>query len=83
MRLAIIIGANPQLYKNTAPTIVKAGTWKVIGQGVVDSEITLQNGSAQYLIGDTFTLEYTSPLCADFKVRGSEKVISLLVEKVK
>ena len=70
------------MYSKAAPTMLRAGTWKVVGQNFVDSKVVVNNGSAQHFLGDTFTLETISPLQADFTVRGSEKAISVLVEKV-
>lgn len=82
MRLAILIGANPKVYQNTSPTILKKGTWKIIPQGFIDSICVLSVGSEVYSVGDTITLKNTSPINVDFTTKGSEKVVSILAERV-
>ena len=82
MRIAIIIGANPAAYQNLADTMLRPGKWKVIGQNLVDSKIIVLVDSARFTVGETFTLDKFSSVRADFDSRGTEKAVSILVEKV-
>ena len=83
MKLAILCGANPRAHKveNGATIRLQAGNWKLVTEGLVDSDLALSRRSSESTQpikdGDSFQVGPEGDAASlSFTKRGNEDYIS-------
>lgn len=82
MRLALLLGANPQAYQTGHTCILKPGKWKIVAEGVSDSIIKIKNHSLSLSIHEEFELGVHTGFSVEFEKRGNERVVSVFAERI-
>lgn len=90
MRLALLSGANPKTCNRGPAVRLQAGTWRLDCDGIVDSKLFLTIvsmddeifPSIEVMNGKQFEITRSRLVQLGFKLRGSEKYISIVTEKV-
>lgn len=83
MRLPLLVGANPRVCSPEHTSIITPGKWRIVGDGLVDSEFVFNTPRHSRLsVNDQFESEIYLGMQVEIVKRGSERVVSFFAERI-